>query len=227
MDNSIALLNTTELNSAIENIFCTEQNFIIILSPYLSLTARIQVLLSISTANVIIIYSEKELENSNTKISEYQRTMPHVQFYCIPNFHAKAYVTNNTIIITSLNLYEHSQINNFELGILLKDNLYDQVIEKLFQELQIIFKMNNIDISILNPLKLPTINELFYNVLTKYSKNESDYPDAELLKQFSQQMMSKYTFDRNCCWKDNENILQRYVTINREMYAWALENIKL
>ena len=76
-------------------------------------------------------------------------------------------------------------------------------------------------------IELLTIENLFYEILKKSNKKEEDYPDAKLLKQFSVQMMSKYKFERKDCWDSNENILQRRAKINRQMYEWALENIRL
>jgi phosphatidylserine/phosphatidylglycerophosphate/cardiolipin synthase-like enzyme len=225
MDDSIELLNTTELNLEIEKMFREERHFILILSPYLDLTDKIRTILSSSRAEVIILYRETKKESK--KIEEFKAAMPKVKFYCMQNFHAKAYITSGTLIITSLNLYEFSQINNFELGIILKDISYKKMIGKLLEELQILFKMNKFETEILDNLKLPTINDLFKEILVKSSKNEEDYPDAELLSQFSEQMINRYTFDRRDRWSSNENILQRSAIVNRSMYEWALENIRL
>lgn len=227
MSSSFELLNTTELNYEIEKMFRSERQFILILSPYLDLTDKIQSILSLSQAKVVIIYREIEKESKKIKIDEFKTAMPKVEFYCIPNFHAKAYITSGIFIVTSLNLYEYSQINNFELGIILKDISYNKMIGKLLEELQILFAMNKIDIKILENLKLPTINDLFKEILVKSEKNEKDYPDAALLKQFSIKMMDRYTFDKNDRWGADKNILQRSAVINRNMYEWALETIRL
>jgi phosphatidylserine/phosphatidylglycerophosphate/cardiolipin synthase-like enzyme len=228
---SLDLLNTTGLNLEIENMFKEEKHFILILSPYLDITDKIQAILSMSPARVIILYREIEKKSKKEKIEEFKESMPDVEFYCLQNFHAKAYITSSTLIIASLNLYEHSQIYNFELGIILKDISYNKMISKLFEELRILLKMNNLnidfDINILENIKLPTIDELFYKILSKSGKKEKDYPDKELLKQFSKLMMNKYTFDRKDRWRDDENILQRWAVVNSDMYDWALENITL
>jgi phosphatidylserine/phosphatidylglycerophosphate/cardiolipin synthase-like enzyme len=221
MKNSIELLNTTGLNLEIEEMFRKEKRFILILSPYLDLTGKIKTILSMSYAKVAILYRETK------KNDEFKEAMPNVKFYCIPNFHAKAYITSGTLIITSLNLYEYSQINNFELGIILKDTSYNIMIGKLFEELRILFEMNKFDTEILYNLKLPIINDLFNEILAKTGKKEIDYPDAELLKEFSKQMMERYTFEREDCWYNDEKILQRGVMVNRDMYEWALENVRL
>ncbi|MDR1446661.1 MAG: phospholipase D-like domain-containing protein [Treponema sp.] len=226
MNDSIELVNTTELNYEIENMFRNEWHFILILSPYLDLTEKIQAILAMSDAKVVILYTEIEKESKKKKLEDFQVSMPNVEFYCIPNFHAKAYITSGTLIITSLNLYKFSQINNFELGIVLKDTTYNKIIGKLFEELKILFNMNGIDTELLDNLKLPTVQDLFNEILLKSNKKEEDYGDAELLKIFSEKLLNRYSFDRKDCWRDNENILQRWAVVNRDMYEWALLNIR-
>ena len=186
MKDSIELVNTTELNYEIENMFKNEWHFILILSPYLDLTEKIQAILAMSHAKIVVLYREIEKESKKKKIEDFQISMPNVEFYYIPNFHAKAYITSGTLIVTSLNLYKFSQINNFELGIVLKDTAYNKIIGKLFEELKILFKMYGIDTELLDNLKLPTVNDLFNEILLKSNKKEEDYAYAELLKIFSE-----------------------------------------
>ena len=222
---SIELLNTIELNFEIEKMLRNENRFILILSPYLDIPDKIRAIFLMSSAEIVVLY--RELKQENKKIDELKESMSKVKFYCIQDFHAKAYITSGTMIITSLNLYEHSLIKNFELGILLKDNLYNKLIWKLSEELKLLFRMNNFDTEILDKLKLPTVNNLFNEILVKIKKKETDYPDAELFRQFSLQMLNKYNFDRKDLWKNDESMLQRFARVNQSMYEWALENISL
>lgn len=250
MSESFNLLSTRQLNSEIENMLKEEKRFILILSPFLNLTDDIQSLLGLSKAKIIILYrkfqknKEDEEENENQmkdkdkdderRINGYKESLPNVEFYGIPDFHAKAYITNGTMIITSLNLTK-SSLNNysFELGIVLKKTSYYKMIDTLLKELHALVNMHKsdfdkFDIKMLDDLHLPTVDILFKEILKKYEKNEEDYPDAELLKQFSKQMLAKYnTFIREDRWESDKNVLQRYTKINRTMYEWALENIRL
>jgi phosphatidylserine/phosphatidylglycerophosphate/cardiolipin synthase-like enzyme len=232
MPDSIRLLNTTELNLEIENMFKSEHRFIFILSPYLDLNKKIQTILANSSAKVIILYREIKNNQKNQtqikKIEDFRTSMPKIQFYCIPNFHSKIYITSGALIITSLNLYEFSQINNFELGVILKETSYNKIILKLYEELQTLFKMNDLDIDILDNLNLPTIDFLFKEIQDKYGKNEKDYADTELLMQFSKPMLEKFIFSKKDKWvKNDQELLQRRTKINQEMYDWAIEHIKL
>lgn len=225
MSESIELLNTTELNYEIENMFRKERRFIFVLSPYLDLTDKIQTILSMSPAEVVILYRETKEEKK--KIDVFKEAMPKVKFFCIPNFHAKIYITSGTLIITSLNLYQYSQINNFELGVIFKDTSYNKMIGNLLEELKILFEMHKLDLQILDRIKLPTIKDLLQDILKKNDKTEKDFPDKELMQLISEQMLSRYEFDRKDRWASDRNMLQRTAVVNRDMYEWALDNIKV
>ena len=64
--------------------------------------------------DIRIVYGKSELQPAEVnwlKNLHYIRTS-----YC-HNLHAKCYISENACIITSLNLYEFSQVNNNEMGI--------------------------------------------------------------------------------------------------------------
>jgi hypothetical protein len=113
------------------------------------------------------------------------------------------------------------------LGVIMKEGSYNKMIGKLSEELHLLFIMNKLDVKAIENLKLPTVDDLFEELLKKSNKKEKDYPDAELLQQFSKHMLGRYSFDRKDRWERNENILQRRAVINRRMYEWAMENIIL
>jgi len=227
MEDSLDLINTTDLNIEIENMFMQEDKFLLILSPYLDISDKIIKILAASKAEIMIIYREINKKSKMKKIDEFKKLLPKVKFNAIQNFHAKAYISSGTFIITSLNLYEHSQINNLELGVVFKGNSYNKMIGKLIAELKILFKTNKLDEWKLSKLKVPTVDELFYQILKKCEKNEKDYPDKELLGIFSKQMMEKFEFDKGSCWRYDEKMLQRWAKVSGDMYEWGLENIKL
>ena len=95
----------------IENLFKSESEYLILLSPYLQITKKLMYLLSSPESKIYIFY--RECNNLN----EMKRDLPRVCFINAPELHAKVYLTESTAIIASLNLYEYSQINNFEIGV--------------------------------------------------------------------------------------------------------------
>ena len=244
MPDSIELLNTTGLDHEIGKMFREEKDSIFILSPYLDLTLELQTILETSPAKIVIIWRDETIEEDKkdkkddyqyqiNKISGYKKSMPRVDFFGLPYLHSKAYITSGSLIITSLNLYKKSLDNNFELGILLKKTSYNKIILELYEELKLLFTLNKniIDINLQDYLKLPTIDDLFKEIQNKSGKHENDFGDAELLKQFSKPMMRKFNFTNEEKWKkdgEKEYILQRKTKIrNRDMYEWALKNIRL
>ena len=59
------------------------------------------------------------------------------------NLHAKCYLNENRCIITSLNLYEFSQINNNEMGILLSKDEDSDVYRDAYEEAQRIVRISD------------------------------------------------------------------------------------
>lgn len=58
------------------------------------------------------------------------------------NLHAKCYMNENTCIISSLNLYEFSQINNNEMGILIEKQHDESVFQDAYEEAQRIIRIS-------------------------------------------------------------------------------------
>lgn len=65
--------------------------------------------------DITIIYGNTKLNDNDTSwISK----IPTMSVYQKKNLHAKCYVSENKVIVSSMNLYEYSQTHNFEMGIL-------------------------------------------------------------------------------------------------------------
>ncbi len=66
--------------------------------------------------DIRIVYGKSELQPAE---ANWLKTLDYVRTSYCANLHAKCYISEGACIITSLNLYEFSQINNNEMGILL------------------------------------------------------------------------------------------------------------
>ena len=108
-------LNTSATNYFLEELIKNARERLIIISPFLKLNDRIKELLEDKNRmklDIRVVYGKSELqpeEISWLRSQEYIRTS-----FC-KNLHAKCYMNEQTCIITSLNLYEFSQINNNEI----------------------------------------------------------------------------------------------------------------
>lgn len=113
-------LNTSAINYFLEELIKSTNDKLILISPYLKLNNRIKELLEDKNRlkiDIRIVYGKSELKNDEVnwlKELEYIRTS-----FC-ENLHAKCYMNEKMAIVTSMNLYDFSQVNNNEMGILIR-----------------------------------------------------------------------------------------------------------
>ncbi|NQY25703.1 MAG: DNA repair protein [Piscirickettsiaceae bacterium] len=110
-------LNTSATNYFLEDLIKSAQDRLILISPFLKLNDRIKELLEDKNRlkiDVRIIYGKSELHNDEISwLSE----LTYIRTSFCKNLHAKCYMNEENCIITSLNLYEFSQVNNNEMGV--------------------------------------------------------------------------------------------------------------
>jgi len=220
----LKVLSTTELSMEIENLFKSESEYLILLSPYLQITKKLMYLLSSPESKIYIFY--RECNNLN----EMKRDLPRVCFINAPELHAKVYLTESTAIIASLNLYEYSQINNFEIGVsFTKADDLDNY-KKLLQEIIIMSKANNSEMILNNLQELSedeyTMRRLYSDLQDKYGfkRRGSDQVDKEY-NLICDIMRDHFKFYKSQLYIDETAIL-RSTPITKEMYNFGMKNIK-
>lgn len=110
-------LNTTGVSYHLEELIKGTKDRLILISPYLQFTDRIKEHLSnlnIQKRDIRIVYRENKLQMDENNWLE---TQIGIRTSICKNLHAKCYINENEAIITSMNLYEFSQMNNNEMGI--------------------------------------------------------------------------------------------------------------
>jgi hypothetical protein len=120
-------LTTAGLNNAIEQLIKSAKNNITLVTPYVKVHKRLKELLiqkKNDGVDIIIVCRKCEIRDN---INEFCSLVIDRE-----NLHAKCYKSDDYAIITSMNLYEYSQINNDEMGILV-DKKDDPAI---FQEIE-------------------------------------------------------------------------------------------
>lgn len=136
-------LNTSGTTYYLEELIKNARERLYLISPYLKLNDKIKELLEDKDRmkiDVRIVYGKTELQPSEAswlKKLSYVRTS-----YC-PNLHAKCYISENECIITSLNLYEFSQVNNNEMGILFTRNDDVVLYQDTYDEAQRIIRISD------------------------------------------------------------------------------------
>ena len=112
-------LNTQGLSTWIPRIIEETERELVIITPYMQLSDKIfNLLIEANERGVetIIIYRENKLSE---KDKEKLKSIDNLNLMHHPNIHAKCYYNENFLLIASINLYEYSEKNNREMGILL------------------------------------------------------------------------------------------------------------
>ncbi len=111
-------LNTKGLSEWIPKIINDTKRELVILAPYLQLSDKIyQCLKDVNARGVetTLIYRENKL-NEKEKLKLLSLDNLNLMYH--PNLHAKCLLNENYLLISSINLYEYSEKNNREMGIL-------------------------------------------------------------------------------------------------------------
>ncbi len=171
-------LKTSGISACLEDLICEAQERLYIISPYLKLSDTIRERLNDKERGKIevrIIFGKQEL---NPTEMNYLLSLKYVKLFFSKNLHAKCYLNERKMIITSMNLYEFSQVNNKEMGILIdKENEADrQVYDEAWKDIQSIL-FNATDFAYIEAPKE-----------TQRSSNEPVIPKVELRKVPARQM---------------------------------------
>lgn len=125
-------LNTKKSVSEIEDLIRDAGQTLILISPYLKLSKDFKELLSYRNSKdkvTTVIFGKVQLNPDEMKFLE---SLRFVILKYKDDLHAKCYLNDDKMIITSLNLYEFSMNNNKEMGVLIeKSNENDK---ELFEE---------------------------------------------------------------------------------------------
>ncbi|MBL7887748.1 MAG: phospholipase D family protein [Flavobacterium sp.] len=112
-------LNTQGLSEWIPRIIEETERELVIITPYMQLSDKIFNLLVKADkrgVETIIIYRENKLSE---KEKEKLKSIDNLNLMHHPNLHAKCYYNENYLLVASMNLYEYSEKNNREMGVLL------------------------------------------------------------------------------------------------------------
>lgn len=133
-------LNTRNAVAAIEGLIRNADSRLILVSPYLRLSKDFKELLTYRNNQdkiTTVIFGKQDLKPEEMKFLESLRFVI-LKFH--EDLHAKCYMNDNKMIITSLNLYEFSMANNKEMGVLidLEDENDKLLFEDAYDEIQFI-----------------------------------------------------------------------------------------
>lgn len=110
-------LTTAEISARLQKIIRESDDRLVLISPYLKTNPRIKELLAQKAqtrTHVRLIYGKRELQPEE---QEWIDANPHIELFYRQSLHAKCYLNEKEALLTSMNLYEFSEQNNDEMGI--------------------------------------------------------------------------------------------------------------
>ena len=124
---------TSGVSFHLEEIIKQARDKVVIISPYLKINDRLKSILEDKDRmkiNIHVVYGKNELQPSE---SAWLQDLNSIRTTFLKNLHAKCYLNEDNALITSMNLYEFSQQNNEEMGILVtreqEPDLYREIDE--------------------------------------------------------------------------------------------------
>lgn len=156
-------LNTTGVSYHLEELIKNTKDRLILISPYLQFNDRIKEHLqnlNIQKRDIRIIYRENKLHPDE---NNWLAGQVGVRTSICKNLHAKCYINETEAIITSMNLYEFSQMNNNEMGIHVSKDTDGDLYKSIFDEVQ----------------RLLTISEEIRVTVQKFDLNQKDKKESK------------------------------------------------
>lgn len=135
-------LNTSATNYFLEELIKEAKDRLILISPFLKLNDRMKELLADKNRlkiDVRIVYGKSELQPEEIN---WLKELTYIRTSFCKNLHAKCYLNEELCIITSLNLYEFSQINNNEMGVLIRRSEDSELYKDAYEEAQRIIRIS-------------------------------------------------------------------------------------
>lgn len=133
-------LTGDELESKLTDIIWNAKKHIVLVSPFIKLDAHMKAVLqkinSTHEISVFVVFGKNEeykYKSFNEEDFNFFKDFKNIAILYNKNLHAKHYCNESEGLITSLNLYGYSMINNIEYGVHFSKNLLNPL-DKVFEE---------------------------------------------------------------------------------------------
>jgi len=134
-------LTTSGITFHLEGLIKAAREKLILISPFLKVNERLRQLLEDKDRDKIdirVVYGKNELQPEE---NNWLKSKASVRSSFCKNLHAKCFLNESEALITSMNLYEFSQVNNEEMGVLVSKAddpaLYASVYEEVMRLIRI------------------------------------------------------------------------------------------
>ncbi|WP_026704970.1 phospholipase D-like domain-containing protein [Flavobacterium soli] len=134
-------LNTRETSKEIKNILTEAKEFVVFVSPYIHINQKLKEdIFCKKGINITLVFGKKNMKEEELN---FLKVCKNVSILFHKDLHAKIYMNEKNCIISSMNLYEYSEINNIEASVIVDKNekAYKDIskqIDKLLEKSEII-----------------------------------------------------------------------------------------
>lgn len=201
-------LDSQNISGQISTLIKEARDDLYIISPYLQVNSQLVDLIKGKAKNsnnltIKIIYGKNELKEQELN---WIKECKDIRLYYKENLHAKCYLNEENAIITSMNLYEFSQVNNIEMGILISRDNDKEAYSKLKEDVRFIAE-NSIRIDNLENIKQDMKKEEITNEKKKEfteSLNRQDSVLFSILKNWRLEKSKEIKQPAYIIFKDDE-----------------------
>jgi len=218
-------ITTKQITSELEELIKKADERLYIVSPYLKLSKDFRDLLTYRNTNrkdTKIIFGKQEL---NPEQMTFFQGLRFVYLYFSEDLHAKCYINDTKMIITSMNFYDFSMMNNKEMGILIDQAVAEDisVYDDAWREIDFIEKTSKPFDFVSKPSFTATTSPMKEaKIETKTETVTAQKPTSFDGKYFSATALSK---EIGVSSKDLNSQFEKLKWIEKNNEEWVLTNL--
>lgn len=136
-------LDTTGVSYHLQQLINKANEKLVIISPYLKINDRIKQSLEDKNRmkiDIRVVYGKNDLQPEE---NNWLKSMTSIRSSFCKDLHAKCYLNENEAILTSMNLYEFSQVNNNEMGIHVEKIADPELYKDIYEEAQRLIRISD------------------------------------------------------------------------------------
>jgi hypothetical protein len=136
-------LETTGISHHLQQLIDQANETLVLISPYLKVNDRLRYSLEDRDRmkiDIRIVYGKSELQPEQIN---WLRGLKFVRTSFCESLHAKCYLNESEAIITSMNLYEYSQVNNEEMGVYVTKEGDPQLYDEIYQSARRLIRISD------------------------------------------------------------------------------------
>ena len=114
----VGILTTEALNDTMSSIILNARKHIVIISPFLKINQKMRRSMEVALkrdVKLTVIYGKSSMDRDTM---DWLRSLRYCNIGYLENLHAKLILNEEAAVMSSMNLYEFSQVNNVELGMI-------------------------------------------------------------------------------------------------------------